>query len=106
MGKSDKNQKSINNHATEMFAMLDHETKNALLTAFEKASSFDNLISNIMIGPCPSCGSTNTIDGEEPPINDNTVGICLSCGSLWCLECNRRLEADKLPCSCWYEDSE
>lgn len=48
----------------------------------------DEFVEATMVGPCPKCGSENTVDcGCEPSIEDITVGACLNCGIHWCPEC-------------------
>ncbi len=55
----------------------------------------DKFINEIMVGPCPKCGSANTSDCEsslELTINDPTLGNCLDCGIYWCSECGCIIE--------------
>ncbi len=45
-----------------------------------------------IIRECPHCSSHNTIDcGHVKDLNDTTIGLCLACGYLWCLECDTAL---------------
>ncbi len=46
----------------------------------------------ISIRECPHCSSNNTIHcGQVKDLNDTTIGLCLACGYLWCLECDMAL---------------
>jgi hypothetical protein len=45
-----------------------------------------------LVGGCPRCGSVHTKDCEHVEgIEDFTVGLCLKCGYLWCIECGKPL---------------
>lgn len=45
-----------------------------------------------LIRECPHCNSNNTIDcGQVKDLNDTTIGLCLTCGYLWCIECDTAL---------------
>lgn len=45
-----------------------------------------------LIRQCPHCGSKHTIDcGQVKDLNDTTIGLCLTCGYLWCIECDTTL---------------
>jgi hypothetical protein len=62
-----------------------------------------------MMGDCPNCGSKHTRDGDDAGFpkekaGDITVGICLECGYVWCLECGDALAS--WPCQHWQEWSQ
>jgi hypothetical protein len=45
-----------------------------------------------IVRSCPHCGNRNTGDCEQiPGVADATIGICYTCGFLWCLECDTAL---------------
>ena len=51
-----------------------------------------------LVGDCPRCGGHNTKDCETiVDIEDATVGVCLDCGYLWCLECGFELKEEECP---------
>ncbi len=79
----------------EAWESLPEDVKEALKKAIEEstAADVDQFISEIFVGDCPECGSSNTSDCEEiPEIEDVTVGLCMNCGYLWCTECERHLD--------------
>lgn len=54
-----------------------------------------------LIGKCARCGSGQTRDCEHVEgIEDFTVGLCVKCGYLWCIECGKPLLKDT-NCSHW-----
>jgi hypothetical protein len=85
----------------------------------------DNFVNNLLIGPCPKCGSGNVHDceaqsptmeksvmfamyrqyGSNCPVakklNDPGVGHCDDCGFLWCLGCGSKLTEDEPNCGHW-----
>jgi len=61
--------------------------------SLEEIMDRQRFISQIMVGPCPACGSENTVDCEgDPAIEDLTVGHCFECSVFWCIECGKVLE--------------
>jgi len=54
-----------------------------------------------LIGECPHCGSGQTKDCQHVEgIEDFTVGLCVKCGYLWCIECGKSL-AKNTNCTHW-----
>lgn len=102
MSKKDDAGTPVNNAATEAFGKLDAQTKSYLLKMIEACKTSQEAVRLALVGDCPSCGSQQTIDGENLPVSDNCVGICLSCGYTWCLECGNPLEKVGDSCSCFY----
>ncbi len=50
---------------------------------------------------CPHCGKRNTTDCQKiTGIKDGSIGLCLSCGYIWCLECDAQLVAN-IRCGHW-----
>jgi len=69
--------------------------------SLEEILDRQKFISQIMVGPCPACGSENTVDCEEDPaIEDPTVGHCLECDTYWCIECGTILKGSFI-CGHW-----
>lgn len=65
------------------------------------AESGEEFSSEILIGPCPRCGSKKTRDCERiVGIDDPTIGFCKSCGFLWCSECGSPLRSSII-CGHW-----
>ncbi len=66
--------------------------------------SVEDIVSLIMVGPCPNCGSESTHDGDDAAgddeIGDTTIGICRECGHHWCLECGQEAK-DGIECPHW-----
>lgn len=61
-------------------------------------SSPEELNRMVLVGDCPRCGCKNTKDCETVvDIEDTTIGICLDCGYLWCLECGYELTEKNCP---------
>jgi hypothetical protein len=50
---------------------------------------------------CPRCGDGKTVDCHDvKEIGDATVGLCVTCGYLWCLECDASL-ITSVTCGHW-----
>jgi len=74
---------------------LPEDLRDELMSAMEESSaeSPEEFLNEIFVGECPTCGSGNTRDCEEvTDIEDITLGLCNSCGYLWCTECGRSVE--------------
>lgn len=79
------------------------DISNVLKTALEKSAdrSGEQFLSEVLTGKCPGCGSYQTKNGEdEDSIGDFSVGLCIACGHLWCLDCGRQLSTD-ISCNHW-----
>lgn len=87
-----------------MFNSLPEDLQKHLLSFVTSSNSLQEFISTIMVGPCPKCRSTKTMDGEGTPLLDICVGICLECFALWCLECGRIFDMGQTVCDHWKED--
>ena len=85
----------------EIWNKLSHRTKEHFATIMEEATEEAKEFYHAeIIGNCPRCGSEKVRDCEEViDMEDNTVGFCLDCGFLWCLECEYEL-TDNI-CSHW-----
>lgn len=58
----------------------------------EESETEEQFISAIMVGDCPKCESSNTIDCDDiEGIEDPTLGLCKNCGYFWCTECGSQL---------------
>ena len=77
---------------TDLFKSLPKELQDELKKAVQEsgATTAEEFLSEIFIGECPQCGSTNTKDCEDvPDIHDICIGLCKDCGYTWCLDCGR-----------------
>ena len=83
----------------EMLTEMSPDMMAELRDAFEKSTTGEEFVNRIMVGDCPTCGSSNTKDCEsDPDIEDPCVGKCIDCGQYWCLECDRTLDASHPSC--------
>jgi hypothetical protein len=75
--------------------------------AFEESATGEEFVNRIMIGDCPTCGSSDTGDCEhDPEIDDPCVARCLACGQLWCPDCGELFKDDRFAdhdCPAWEE---
>lgn len=60
----------------------------------------EEFVRSIMVGDCPYCGSKKTKDCEDSPLKDNTIGLCLECVQMWCLECGNKFKPGQTVCTC------
>jgi hypothetical protein len=75
-----------------MWDLLPPEVQGALRKAILENGYRTRPRRGASIRSCPSCGSRNTADCQcVSTIEDSTVGLCISCGYLWCLECDAPL---------------
>jgi len=80
---------------TKAWEALPKDLQDELVKAIEESSaeSPEELLNEIFVGECPECGSRDTRDCEEmAEVEDITLGLCNSCGYLWCTECGRPVE--------------
>ena len=88
----------------ELLETFSPEMHAELRKHFEASETADDFVNRLMIGDCPSCGSSDTGDCEEDPEIDNIlVARCFDCGKLWCCDCEKLLTG-KLVCECWEND--
>lgn len=87
---------------SDLLESMDDATLQTLRAAFERSENADEFVSRVMIGDCPRCRSSNVDDCEnDTRVEDITVGQCLECGFLWCLECGEPLDLDHPDCPHW-----
>lgn len=85
----------------QVWKSLPEEIQNALKRAVDQASSEEQSVSEIVIGACPACRSTDTRDCDEVEgIQDCTIGLCMDCGHLFCSACRSDL-SQNLNCKHW-----
>ncbi len=64
----------------------------------EKSQSKEDFLRMIFVGDCPKCNSRNSVQCDEVIGIDNpTLGLCVDCGFVWCLECGAQLDPDHWP---------
>lgn len=77
--------------------MLDDQAKAELFHAFGQAQTAEEFTNMIFVGECPVCGSSKTECCEEVVgIESPVVGRCQKCAALFCTECGRVFEKDKV----------
>ena len=90
MGKNKKDEElseEMMEETMDIFDALPDDIQEDLMDAFEKSDSKDEFLRLMNVGDCPVCGSEKTRDCEETFLDDNCVGLCLECLTMWCLEC-------------------
>jgi len=76
---------------------MDVNAKEELQQIMENTETAEDFAAAIFVGSCPKCGSTETEDCEEVvKIEDPFVGRCKKCSTLFCTECGRIYEEDKI----------
>ena len=66
----------------------------------------EHAAASMMVGPCPSCGSDQTLDGDGVPgVDDITQGLCIGCHHRWCLECGQPLASGQAACRHWDDEA-
>ncbi|MDD3846083.1 MAG: hypothetical protein PHC90_06930 [Syntrophorhabdaceae bacterium] len=84
--------KAIPGALLRMWEFLPDDIGDALLLAVEKNRDAHKNFRGASVSRCPHCGDSNTMDCSTiDAIGDATVGLCLVCGYLWCLECDSSL---------------
>jgi len=84
-------------------ASFREDIKKIMETALKKSAAIneEQFLSEVLTGICPRCGSNQTRDCENmEAIEDFSVGLCISCGYLWCSECGKPLGKDTR-CNHW-----
>lgn len=82
----------------EAFEQLPRELKEFLDGAERDPVFMQELFLGVIAGDCPICGSFKTLDGGDTPLRDTTVGICLECYCMICLECGEILGRGQTQC--------
>jgi hypothetical protein len=93
-------QRKIDNTDT-MWELLPAEIQDTLQKAFEEKKGKPKPERGGEIRTCPHCGEKDTTDCDQVlGIEDSTIGLCIACGYLWCLECDAALLTSIL-CGHW-----
>ena len=75
-----------------MWELMPPEVQRAFRGAVESLGREMERGEPVVIRLCPRCGGGKTVDcSEAAGIGDATVGLCVACGYVWCLECNAHL---------------
>lgn len=84
-----------------LWELLPPEIQDALRKAVEEKKERPKAGRGGVIRSCPRCGGKDTTDCDRVlGIEDSTIGLCIGCGYLWCLECDAALLTDIL-CGHW-----
>lgn len=91
----------------DLMATMSPELINGLRDTFEKSATGEEFVNQIMVGDCPTCGSSNTDDCEDDPdIDDISLGRCFDCGQVWCPDCGelfKKKQSIDHDCPAWEE---
>jgi hypothetical protein len=82
----------------ESLEALPETMQEFLLKTAERSSGDGDFYNGVVMGDCPVCGSFNTRDGSDTPLGDPTVGICLDCYTIACLECGNVFDKGQTVC--------
>lgn len=92
--------KAIPGNHLKMWELLADDIQDALLIAVEKSRTKSH--HHNTGHTCPHCGNPDTLNcAKIDGINDATVGLCLVCGYVWCLECDSSLLTG-INCGHWH----
>ena len=83
-----------NDDLLKAYANLLDDIRRMIKQASDKQSARNNeqFLAEVMTGHCPGCGTNQIKDCRKVEgIIDISVGLCMRCGYLWCLECGRAL---------------
>ena len=86
----------------EIFDSMPEQAQREFRDALGSSSTVEEFMRKVCVGNCPFCGSQETRDCSDTPLDDPTVGICLKCQVLWCLECDERFEEGQTVCGHWW----
>lgn len=93
--------KSDRAHLRIMWDFLPPKIQKALERSIEDQPSSEEGAHDPEAKQCPRCGGSRTIDcNGVKGIADPTVGLCVACGYLWCLECETHL-ISTVTCGHW-----
>jgi len=91
--------------AQAMLEQMSPEALAELHQAIQECDTAEEFVDRIMVGDCPTCGSSKTSHCEnDPEINELLVGRCYACGQLFCTECEKLLKLGATTCECWDEE--
>ncbi|MBS3758768.1 MAG: hypothetical protein KGY61_08890 [Desulfobacterales bacterium] len=84
----------------EAWHLLPEDFRESLIEIKRNQDEMDTT-DQVMVGPCPNCGSTNTRDCGHTSIGDPTVGFCMDCGCIGCLICGAVFNDGETQCPHW-----
>ena len=103
MSKYRQSNTQDNSDLLAMFAALRGDIRRMIEKAIEQTSPIneEQFLAQVMTGNCPRCDSNQIKDCRKvESINDITVGLCMQCGFIWCLDCGKPLTKD-IHCDHW-----
>ena len=102
MSSEDNNLMIKDRSVFKMWEFLPEHIQESLEMAVEVNLQKERPQRQTSIRPCPHCGYNDTIDcGQVKDLNDTTIGLCLTCGYLWCFECDAAL-LTTVNCGHWH----
>ncbi len=85
----------------DMWELMPPETQRALSEAIEILAGSGGYTEDPSPRYCPRCGGSDTTDCHTVKyIQDPSIGLCVTCGYLWCLECGAHL-ISTVTCGHW-----
>lgn len=98
-----------NKEIREIISSLPDEIQGHFQELFKAARKYsgddylaqEEFIRSVTVGNCPTCESTRTKDCDDSPLNDITIGLCLECFHMWCLECGEKFKLGQTVCTHW-----
>jgi hypothetical protein len=89
---------SSDENVIDTFKALPQEMQEFLNNVSKNPPPGQEIFRGVVAGDCPVCGSFNTLDGGETPLEDPTLGICLDCCTIHCLDCGELLRGGQTAC--------
>lgn len=87
--------------AERFFQSLPPDIAEEIRAIARDSESEEDFCRQVFVGDCPVCGSANTSDCDDAPLEDSTIGRCLDCDTLWCLECSTLFTKGQTECPHW-----
>ncbi len=82
----------------DLLASLPQDVIDYVKMVAERSQSQEDFLRLIFVGDCPRCNSSNSVQCDNVTgIENPTLGLCVDCGFVWCLECGGQLETAYWP---------
>jgi transposase-like protein len=66
-----------------------------------KKKTRDEFVNKDIFRKCPKCESEHITDTVGSLLDDPTVGMCLDCNTMWCLQCGTTFKPKQTACKHW-----
>jgi hypothetical protein len=88
-------------HLHDMWELMPAEIQEALKRAIDSIAAKPANAGRSVVRSCPRCAGRDTTDCHEfEGIADPTVCLCVTCGYVWCIECDTHL-ISTVACGHW-----